>query len=373
MSKKITKIIAIIFAVLAAVSLTFPIYETTFTDGESMTLLLRGYDLYEFSAWGVLAILLPLLIVCIMFSKFNDRIKSALILGTFVLGSISVQISNTAMRDWIYGEATGTVQHFGGLVTYVSFYFCAFVFCFIYCLRKTYSKFPSIEDFRDYLYSEKIILDSKSIFEKDYLLYNKPCKIIRNDKRATIKEVNANVLFATPDRYFITNESDDYNNDEIEVEGETVGFAYKNTDILGLVNVFYPDAELTSCEKIKVMPESEISSGEAELYYNGKRTKINLSVKEDKVFGISATLCEDNYDIGEICGGVILQNGKLAAVATYYDEKRKVIICENAEKHARKLSKAIYEQELFEIACGFKDFWCKNKNKKRDYILYSEY
>lgn len=205
--------------------------------------------------------------------------------------------------------------------------------------------------------------------KKNFLLYNKSSKIIVNDKCAIIKERGANILFATPDGYFITNERDDFNNDEVEVDGDIVGFTHKITDIFGLVNMFYPDVNLDSCEKIKVMPAYEISTSEAELYYNGKRTKINLSVKEDKVFRITAAFCDDNFDINEICGGVIIQNGKLAAVATHYNEKRKTIICKDAEKHVRELVKAIYEQELFEIAGGFQSFWSKNKNKKRDYTM----
>lgn len=78
---KITKLLGIIFAVLTLLSLTAPLYKTNFTDGESMTLLLHGFDLYEFSAWGVVTALIPLLLIGIMFTKFSDKIKSALIMG----------------------------------------------------------------------------------------------------------------------------------------------------------------------------------------------------------------------------------------------------------------------------------------------------
>ena len=104
------------------------------------------------------------------------------------------------------------------------------------------------------------------------------------------------------------------------------------------------------------MPESEISTGEAELYYNGKRTIINLSVKEENGLIITATLCDDNYDINEICGGIIIQNGKLAAIATSYNKERKTIACESVEKYATELNTAFCEQKLFKTIKGFEEF-----------------
>ena len=358
MSKKITKIIGIIFAVLAAVSLAFPIYETTFTDGESMTLLLRGYDLYEFSAWGVVTILIPLLIVGIMLAKFDDRIKSALIMGTFIFGNVSVHSAKNAMREWIYGEATDMVYPFTGLFFYVVFLFCSSAFCYVYCIMKTSgSKTATIDDFREYLDEENLSLDATDMFDKDYLLLGRSCKVVRNERYNAVTEFDANMLFGISNGFFITDARDDCKDDEIEIDGETAGFAYKDT-LSGLINIFYEDIDLTPYEKVKLMPECEISNGEAELICNDRKTKVNLFVDNEC---ITATVCDNSVDANELCGGVILQNGKLATVVTYYDEKRKVLICENAEKYAKELNKAAYEQKVFDIANGFKEFLKKGE------------
>lgn len=359
--KKITKILGIFFAVLTALSMFFPIYKTTFTDGESMTLLLHGYDLYEFSGWGVLAMMVPILIIGIMFAKFDDKIRSALIMSMFVLGNVSVQNAKIAMQEWVYSEATEMVYSYGGLIFYSFLLLCSSVFCYIGCVKKNSNlTCPTIDDFREYLESENITIDSENIFDKEYLLFNKPCKVLSLDSDTPVKDKQAHILFATPDGFFITDTQDDCKNKEIEIDGETVGFAYKGTP-LGLVNVFYEDFDLTTSEKIKLMPECEISEGDAELYNNGKRIKINLTVDPQKA---KAFLSEDDCSIQNLVGSVVVQNGKLAAIVTAFDEERGMLICESAEKCAKGLNKAAYEHKMFGFANGFAEFLKKRKNKK---------
>ena len=108
--KKTAKIIGIIFAVLTTLSLFLPIYKASFTDGESMTLLIRGYDLYEFSPWGIVTILVPFVLIATMFTRFGKKIKCAIVMCIFVLGNISVHIANISVRDWLYSNATGMVR-----------------------------------------------------------------------------------------------------------------------------------------------------------------------------------------------------------------------------------------------------------------------
>ena len=136
-----------------------------------------------------------------------------------------------------------------------------------------------------------------------------------------------------------------------------MGFACKSTP-LGLVNVFYEDFDLTASEKIKLMPECEIDDGEAELYNDGKRIKINLVVDSRK---IKSTLCEDNHDVWNLVGSVVIQNKKLAAVVASVDEENGKLVCESAEKYAKELNKTAYEQEMFGITNGFEEFLKKEK------------
>lgn len=361
--KKTTKIFGVIFATLTALSLFLPIYKATFTDGESMTLLLRGYELYEFSAWGVVTMLAPLILIATMFTKFSKKTKCAMVVCAFVLGNISVHIANTSMRDWLYSNATGMVFPYDGLIFYSVFLLCALVFCFVDCIKKKPDLIcPTIDDFREYIESENITIGSENIFDKEFLLCNKPCKVSSLDAGTSTKETQAYILFATPDGYFITDTQDDCQNKEIEIDGETAGFAHKSTP-MGLVNVFYEDFDLTTLEKIKLMPKCEISNGDAELYNDGKRVEINLATD---LQSIKANLFEDNHDVHNFVGSVVIQSGKLAAVVTSVDEECDMLVCESAEKYAKELHKAAYEQEMFGIAGGFEEFLKRRKNKKRD-------
>ena len=278
-------------------------------------------------------------------------------MGLFVLGSIGMQLSKISMEHWIYSEANDIVYRFDGQVIYTAFLLCTSVICFIHCIMKnTDFEKATVKEFIDYLISEKISIETDSIFDKEFILFNTPCKIIRNDNSAIVKEENAHVLFETYDGYFITDVQDDSRNIDFYIgENEIYGFSLKNTNA-GLTGIHTDSHDLTQYERIRISPESEISTGEAELYYNGKRTKINLSVKEDSVFRITAAFCDDNFDIGEICGGVIIQNGKLAAVATHYDEEKKTITCEDAEKYATALNTAFCELKFFKTVKGFENY-----------------
>ena len=61
--KKVFKISAVIFCVLALLSLLLPFYSTYLDGGESYNMAVRGYNASEFSVWGGMIIVLPITLI----------------------------------------------------------------------------------------------------------------------------------------------------------------------------------------------------------------------------------------------------------------------------------------------------------------------
>ena len=136
MSNKIIKPFGVIFALLTSLSLLFPLYKATFNDGESMTVILRGYDLSEFSIWGVAVMFVPIVLIVAMLLKLKEKVKTVIVVSAFALGNASVYVANDSMYEWLCNNVTGTVNSFNGLNFYVAFLLCASVFCFMCCIDK---------------------------------------------------------------------------------------------------------------------------------------------------------------------------------------------------------------------------------------------
>lgn len=111
MMKKITKIIGVMFLVLAIWSLSFVIYETTLTDGETCKMVLKGFSILEFSPWASFVITVPLLMLGTMFSKLKDNTKTLLTSSLCAFDIFCLYIAHSATREWIYGIATGFVYN----------------------------------------------------------------------------------------------------------------------------------------------------------------------------------------------------------------------------------------------------------------------
>ena len=133
--KKANKFFGMIFAALTTLSLFLPIFKATFTDGESMTLLLRVYDLYEFSTWGLVAMLCPLVVAVFVLIKLDYKIKRLLVVCTCILGCVGAFEGFFAMSQWVYANATGSVEMLGGLIYFMTFFVCTCVFWFVFCMK----------------------------------------------------------------------------------------------------------------------------------------------------------------------------------------------------------------------------------------------
>ena len=86
--KKWYKTIITLACVGVFVLAALPIMSVEIVGGESYTAIVRGYNLMEFSPWGVIPLMTPLLIFLIVFGKQSRAVKEAELLLLLVISMI---------------------------------------------------------------------------------------------------------------------------------------------------------------------------------------------------------------------------------------------------------------------------------------------
>lgn len=130
--RSIAKWSGTLFALFTLISLAFPAYSTS-ADG---TILLRGINFTEFSPWGNLVVLIPLIILGIMFSNLGYKAKLVLNMLLCAFGAVSIHNANVAARVWIYEQATGFVRTYGTHIVYGILLLCSCLCFYFYCNKK---------------------------------------------------------------------------------------------------------------------------------------------------------------------------------------------------------------------------------------------
>ena len=119
--EKVTKAVGVFSALLAMVALFGPIYNTYIAEGEACNIIVKGYNLVEFSPWGSVVLLAPLVLVALMLSKLNPAVKTVGALGLFLLTGVALSGSVASAHTWICGIATGFVEPQGHHLIYALF------------------------------------------------------------------------------------------------------------------------------------------------------------------------------------------------------------------------------------------------------------
>ena len=132
----IAKLWGTLFAVAALISLAFLAYSTHVTGDNGWKINLTGYSFAEFSPWGCLVILIPIINIGVMFNKLNLKTKLLLNMGLCLLGTVSLYNANVATRNWICDQATGYVRAYGCSIVYGVLLLCSCLCFYFYCNQK---------------------------------------------------------------------------------------------------------------------------------------------------------------------------------------------------------------------------------------------
>lgn len=103
--KKISPPILILAALAATAACILPLLSTYLSEGESCTMIVRGYNLPAFSAWGCIPLLSPALFVAILFSHQSKGAKEVETLLLLTANAVSFTHAFYAAKTWL--EALG--------------------------------------------------------------------------------------------------------------------------------------------------------------------------------------------------------------------------------------------------------------------------
>lgn len=109
--------IFIICAGIAATSLcVLPLMHTYLSDGESCTMVIRGFNLVEFSAWGCVPVFASLLIPAILFGNQTKAAKETALLILFIGNMVCYVHSFHAAKAWLYSLDGSMLTYHPGVV-----------------------------------------------------------------------------------------------------------------------------------------------------------------------------------------------------------------------------------------------------------------
>lgn len=105
------KIGSYIFALLSYVPLLLPMYKIR-TDGETgYDLILRGFNLAEFSVWGGLFLIIPIILCAIAYCNIKNSHKSIALMGICIFGVIALYCAGAPAQEWVKTAASGYVPY----------------------------------------------------------------------------------------------------------------------------------------------------------------------------------------------------------------------------------------------------------------------
>ena len=122
MTAKRYKLLVIAASTAATAMCLFPLMSKIPYGSESCTLFVRGYNLMEFSAWGILPVIAPLLIPVVLFLPLSKRLQ----LTSFAL----ILTGNAFCYGYSFTQARAWLDPLGSLPT--SYYPCAILYPLVF-------------------------------------------------------------------------------------------------------------------------------------------------------------------------------------------------------------------------------------------------
>ena len=340
MNTKHLKTAGAISSALALISLALPVFKTVFDGGETWAATFRGINLVEFSPWGIIVLLVPLILSGIGYSKLNDAAKTMLNMSAFLLGLVSLYNAIYAMREWVYSHATGYVYVYGSFIIYAVLLIISAVLFHICCnIKQVTNTTSSVSPI--YIYNE------------DFILSDTVYKFSKFTKDTETIDFDGAISFSTEDGYFVAlgqGENEEYiNNGCIELfDGDdNVGFAIKTTPN-GIFGSFYGWMLSPAKAKCKVKAFNDIYDGLAQLWLPNEKKVVEITVKD--IADIYCRFPEKCPNPFSLLGSPILQDGKIAAVLSDFDEHTGLFSCISAEIVAADLMQMVCKQRAIMAA-----------------------
>ena len=95
-----------------------PILSTHCGGSESCTLMIRGYNLLEFSSWAVIPVFSPVLVLSILLSLQKKSTKNTELVILLAANTVCYVESLRAARTWLDGVSSGLINCHPGMLSF---------------------------------------------------------------------------------------------------------------------------------------------------------------------------------------------------------------------------------------------------------------
>ena len=114
--KRTYKTILILACIAATVICVLPVMSVHLVGGESCTLYVKGYNLMEFSAWGVIPLLAPLLLLMVLFGNRTREAKERIVLLLLTGNIVCYAHGFNAARTWLTSLDESLITYYPGML-----------------------------------------------------------------------------------------------------------------------------------------------------------------------------------------------------------------------------------------------------------------
>lgn len=328
MSKKNLKIAGTILAIFAFADLFLPwIYAYHNGDCISCDFTTSGVKLVELSVWGSVIVIVPILLAGVMYSRLSEKGKTLLLFALYILGSVGFYFAVSDGTVWLREVSTEYVELKRFAIWYPIFLFTSLLMFYLHCNK--------IDD-----------IEKTESFVGELYVCSRQYSFMKLNEGEKTKNFGGCISFFTKDGFFAAlGHKEKGDNIEILDGEENVGYIM-NSKAFGSYGAFYEDYAIPDAKKMKISAFGSIERGDAELWLAGEKglTKKKVKIHPEAAGRIicNAGVLSDN----NICGAVIVQNGKIAAVVSEYDEENYRFICVSAERVAIPLRCLSLEYEM---------------------------
>lgn len=351
MMKKIVKYSGIAFALLSLLSLSLPVFSTQITDGEACDLMVKGYNLVEFSPWGGIVLLTPLVLLGLMLSKLKNATKTVGLIILFVLNGVALCASTSAAYKWMCDVSTGFVEPHMYHVIYALLLFVAMVCFFMWCNCSLNIK--SLKDF--FVEEERIEVEPVDYRTEKFYLCNKVYDSAKYKENGDVVNDKSTVCFATNDGYFVALDDSDtgeYFTVELLENDGSIGFMMGNMPT-GVYGVFYEDYNFRRDLEVGILPFDHIEKDGALVWILDDNDEdgavghvVDVEVTANSLQDIRIKILGESNE--NIIGCAVVQGLSLVGFVTEYDVENNEYKCISAELLAVDLCRKIYEHRVWE-------------------------
>ena len=136
MNRRLLNSLFSIACIAVSIMHILPVMSIYLSDGESCTLMVRGYNLMEFSALAVIPIIAPLFIIVILLGYQSKSAQELELLILTAVNMICYVHGVNAAKEWLYSLDGSLLEYYPGMLL-LPFAFCLIVGSSVLTLRLT--------------------------------------------------------------------------------------------------------------------------------------------------------------------------------------------------------------------------------------------